>query len=410
MKNLKEVICSITARCNLRCRMCDIPYEKKDELSTLHWKRIISDASRLGAQTIVFSGGEPLLRDDIFELVSYAKNNNLSACITSNGSLLDEKSVLRLKSSGVTVVNISLEGRKETHDNLRGRGAFDRAILALENLRKYKIEATVASTVSKYNYKDLFYVLELAKNYGATTVRFQPFNNIFLKSPSRENEFLINKTDALKLKEIIEKLISGAKEFNISTNPISYLNNIPAYLAGEKIFPGNCPALYCSCPINPDGEMFPCWIESSRDNLIGNLKDESLYDLWLSQRRMNIINSIAKKGCSGCMMSCYDEVFGRDVLQTQVFKKIKRISRTFNYEKIVNKILQKLRGEFTKLRLRCKFYLSYRGSVRTLFKRRFLNIFSRRKNYQVNRGIEKPVILQEIDLARQRLKKEMNSL
>jgi len=410
MKNLKEVVCSITARCNLRCRMCDIPYENKDELSTIQWKRVISDASRLGAQTIVFSGGEPLLRDDIFELVNYAKDNNMNACITSNGSLLDEKSAIRLKGSGVTVVNISIEGRKGTHDNLRGTGTFDRAILALENLRKHKIESTVASTVSRYNYKDLFYILELAKNYGATTVRFQPFNSIFLKNSSRDREFLINKIDAFRLKAIIEKLINRAKEFNISTNPVNYLNNIPAYLSGDKIFPGNCGALYYSCPINPNGDMVPCWIESSRDNLIGNLKEMRLYDLWLSPKRTDIINSIVKKGCSGCMMSCYDEVFGRDVLKEQVLKKIKRINRNFNYEKIANKILQKLRGESSKLRLRYRFYMSYRGSVLAFLQRRLSNIFSSRRSCQVNRGKEKSEILQEIDLVKRRLKKEIDSL
>lgn len=73
MLNLKEIIFSITNRCNLRCKMCDIPYGEIEELSTEQWMGVIKDASRLGAQTVVFSGGEPLLREDIFELISFTK-------------------------------------------------------------------------------------------------------------------------------------------------------------------------------------------------------------------------------------------------------------------------------------------------------------------------------------------------
>ena len=208
MPNLKEVIFSITNRCNLRCKMCDIPYGVIKELSTEQWKGVINDASRLGAQTIVFSGGEPLLREDIFELISFAKQNNLNACVTSNGYLIDDQAALSLSRSGVNVVNISIEGTRETHDFLRGQGSFDQAVAALENLRKHKIESTVASTVSKYNYQDLLYVLEVAKDYGATTVRLQPFNIIFLKDHKRKSDFLIDKCDIRAVEDIIKRFIS----------------------------------------------------------------------------------------------------------------------------------------------------------------------------------------------------------
>lgn len=408
MQSLKEVIISITNRCNLRCRMCDIPYEKKEELSTEQWKKVISGASRLGAQTIVFSGGEPLLRADICELVAFSKKNNMSACITSNGCLLDGPAAVNLSSCGVSVVNISIEGTRRTHDYLRGAGAFDRAVSALGNLKKNRIEATVASTVTRYNYKDMPYILDLAKEHGATTVRFQPFNNIFLGDRSREGKFLINNKDVSKVERVIEKVIALSKFYNIATNPEGYLNRIPAYLSGNKFLPNSCAGLQYLCPINSSGEIFPCWIEKCSNNLIGNVKDESLYDLWLSQKRADIIKFITARGCSGCMMSCYDEVFGKNQLKDYMLKKVKRAGRYFNYRKIISRIIQRAKRENTKLILRYRFYRSYRGSLFGVFKKRFKGLIRRylKKQSRVREGD----ILPEIAQAKQKLKKEISSL
>jgi MoaA/NifB/PqqE/SkfB family radical SAM enzyme len=389
--------------------MCDIPQGKNEELSTVEWKKIISDASRLGAQTVVFSGGEPLLREDIFELISFAKKNTLNACVTSNGYLIDEQVAGKLSESKVNVVNISIEGTKETHDFLRGAGSFDKAVAALGNLKKYKIESTVASTVSRYNYVDLVYVLEVAKNYGATTVRLQPFNIIFLKDSSRQSEFLIDKRDMQKIENVIKGFIDISKAYKIPVNPESYLLKIPAYLTGKKFYPDNCGALWYSCPINSNGDVFPCWIEAS-SKLIGNLKQENLYGLWLSEKRMKMINSLVDNGCRGCLMSCYDEVFGRKISKKNIFKIVKKIKKLANYQRVINKVKQSLKSQITRLRLRCRFYASYKGSLVALLRRRLFGIFNKTRHTVKNNRKAREAILLEINQAKNKLKKEIHSL
>jgi len=410
MPNLKEVIFSITNRCNLRCRMCDIPYGKIAELTTEQWKAVIKDASRLGAQTVVFSGGEPLLREDIFELISFTKENNLNACVTSNGHLLDEQVARNLKASGVNVVNISIEGAKGTHDYLRGSGSFDKACVALENLRRYKIESTVASTVSRYNYKDLLYVLEVAKNCGATTVRLQPFNIIFLNDHKRKNEFLIDKRDIQEMEDTIKSFIDVSREYKISTNPVGYLLKIPVYLSGKNFYPDNCGALWYSCPINPNGDLFPCWIEGVNNKPIGNVKNEGLYELWLSEKRIKMVNSIINNGCKGCLMSCYDEAFDRKLIKESIVENAKKIKKITNYKKIINKILQSLKSQITKLKLRYRFYISYRGSFSTLILRRLPGVFSRPRRLKQDKQAAKEDVLSEIMEAKRKLKKAMRGL
>ena len=156
--------------------------------------------------------------------------------------------------------------------------------------------------------------------------------------------------------------------------------------------------------------MFPCWIESSRDNLIGNLKDESLYDLWLSQKRMNIINSLTRKGCSGCMMSCYDEVFDRGLSKEHIIDKVKKMKKATDYKRVINKVLQSLKSQITRSKLRYRFYISYRGSLFNLLKRRLLGVFSNPKYLKQNVQAEQETVLLEIRQLKRKIKNEIQSL
>ncbi|MDD5115953.1 MAG: radical SAM protein [Candidatus Omnitrophica bacterium] len=410
MPDLREVIFSITNKCNLRCKMCDIPYGSVAELTAEQWKKVIRDASRLGAQTIVFSGGEPLLRQDIYELISFSRKNNLNACITSNGCLIDEQAASKLKGAGVNVVNISIEGKKETHDFLRGAGTFDKAIAALKNLKRYKIESTVASTVSKYNYKDMLYSLEVAKEYGATTVRLQPFNSIFLKDDSRKGEFLIDKDEVGRLSRMIDEFIRTAAEYGIAVNPADYLLKIPEYLNGKDFYPAVCGALWYSCPINPNGDLLPCWIEGTNDRLIGNVAKEGLYELWLSRKRAKMIKGIINNGCKGCLMSCYDEAFTRKQLKEVLSGNARKIKKIASYRKITGRLLQLLRSQRTRLKSRFRFYGSYGGSFPAVLRRRLRAFFGSSRHPKRDGRADKTGFLDEIKEAKRRLEKEIRSI
>lgn len=388
--------------------MCQIPEKRIEELSTVQWKKTIKDISSLGVQTIVFSGGEPLLREDIFELVSFTRKYHMNACLTSNGCLINQDVALLLFRSGINVVNISIEGDRKTHDYLRGEGAFDKAISALEDLRVHKIESTIAATVSRYNFESLQSVLQLAKERGATTVRFQPFSRIFLKDASRGDSFFISEEDKEKLQEIIEDIIKLANEYKISINPVSYLRNIPLYLKEERALKQNgCSALWTSCPINSKGEVFPCWVVTGSDKLIGNINQENLTYLWFSKRHDQIRESVLQGGCSGCMMSCYDEVFGSDGNKTKLVKKIKKMNKLESYKKIFNISLQLIKSEIIKFRVRYRFYRSYRGPFKKVFVRVVNNIkrIPRIKNIDSQQEINS--VLSELNIAKDRIKKEM---
>jgi len=391
--------------------MCDIPLRKEEEISTSCLKSAIKSASSLGARTIVFSGGEPLLREDLYELIAFAKANHMSACLTSNGVMLGQNAALALAESGINVVNISIEGNREIHDSLRGVGNFDKAVKALEYLRESGIEATIAATVSRYNYHSLLEVVELARAYKVTTVRFQPFSQIFIDDQSRKTEFFLNQQEKQELEKAIREVIRLTQEYGISTNPLNYLNRISDYLCGENIVSGNaCSALWSSCPINARGDVFPCWVLADKRHLLGNISEKKLSEIWLSSGHQRIRQGIVKNGCGGCMMSCYDDVFGQGPWQATLVKKIRRLKAPGLPGRLKDRLIQDLKSRSADLKEKAKFYCSYRGSISRIFKR----ISGIRQREKKLRGFDKEAEIKEcfleIRLAKEKLKREMGKL
>ena len=349
--------------------MCDIPREEAEELSTAQLKKAIRDAAQLGAQTIVFSGGEPLVRNDICGLIFYAKAQGLDACLTSNGTLINDALAAELAKVRVNVVNVSLEGPEQIHDSLRGQGSFKKALSALDTLHKCGVESTVAATVSRYNYGSLPFIIEAAHAHKATTVRFQPFSTIFIMDRARGQDFFIDQTQRERLEEGIKEAVCLARKYGISINPESYLEKIPAYLAGHKIVSQRaCSALWQTCPINARGDVFLCWVLNSQDGKIGNVKDQGLVDLWFSRRHERLRREVIQKGCGGCLMSCYDEVFGQERAKITALK-LRRMPLGDFFRRGAQKLRHVARGEAVYLFSRYRFYVTYRGSIRQLGRR-----------------------------------------
>lgn len=358
MPSLKEVIISITNRCNISCKMCDIACEKSEELPAEQWKKVIEDVNKIGASSVVFSGGEPLLRKDIFGLISFVKDTGLTACITSNGLLINSEVANRLSQSGVDVVNISVEGPEKIHDYLRGKGSYKKAISALSNLKRYGVESTIATVVSRYNYKYLEHIVKIADQLGATTIKFQPFNSLFLRDKSREKEFFLSKKDAVELSHVIDKAESFSLKRGITMNPSSYLKRMPLYLS-RGLIGGNgasCGAIWTSCPINSEGEIYPCWVLSEKDRLIGNITESSLLEIWDSEYHDLLRDKIKNEGCPGCMMSCYDGIFGDDSIKRKMDLKIGRMKK--------EGVLAYATKALKRLRKKLIFYRSYRGGAK----------------------------------------------
>lgn len=170
------VVWNMGRRCNLKCVHCyaqskDIEYT--NELTTQQGKELIDDLAQFGAPVILFSGGEPLMRQDLPELAMYARSKGMRAVISTNGTLIDKKMAKVLKEIGLSYVGVSLDGMKETNDKFRGvKGAFDLALQGMRNCLEEGIKVGLRFTINKKNVKDIPAIFDLLEKEKIPRVCF----------------------------------------------------------------------------------------------------------------------------------------------------------------------------------------------------------------------------------------------
>lgn len=170
------VVWNVGRRCNLRCVHCysqsrDQAYP--DELTHEEGLRLIDDLANFGAPVMLFSGGEPLMRPDIFELIAFATGRKMRAVVSTNGTLITPEIATRLKAAGLSYVGISLDGLEPTNDRFRGvKGAFRLALAGVQNCLKAGVKVGLRFTVTRQNFKDVGGILDLVEQEGIPRVCF----------------------------------------------------------------------------------------------------------------------------------------------------------------------------------------------------------------------------------------------
>lgn len=149
------VVWNMTRRCNLKCVHCyaqALDVEGRDDISTEQAKAMIDDLAAYGAPVMLFSGGEPLVRQDLVELARHATQKGMRAVISTNGTLITKEKAKELKEVGLSYVGISLDGMEAVHDHFRGvPGAFRKAIQGIENCQAEGLKVGLRFTINKRN-------------------------------------------------------------------------------------------------------------------------------------------------------------------------------------------------------------------------------------------------------------------
>jgi 12,18-didecarboxysiroheme deacetylase len=159
------VVWNSTKACNLHCVHCYYTARAQPdpgELTTAEAKAMIDDLVSFGAPVLLFSGGEPLLRDDLFELGTYAVEGGIRTVISTNGTLIDRKVAARIKEAGFSYVGISLDGIRETNDRFRGMtGAFEAALTGIRACTDAGVRTGLRLTLNHHNFEDLSAIFDL---------------------------------------------------------------------------------------------------------------------------------------------------------------------------------------------------------------------------------------------------------
>ena len=153
------VVWSSTRTCNLNCIHCysESTAEKHDnELSTAEGKMLIDDLSDFKVPSLLFSGGEPLMRNDIFDLIEYSTSKGLRTVLSTNGTLINEETAQRLKKASISYVGISLDGIGEKNDEFRGKaGAFEKTKNAFKYCFDAELRVGLRLTLTQHNFDSL---------------------------------------------------------------------------------------------------------------------------------------------------------------------------------------------------------------------------------------------------------------
>ena len=163
------VIWNLLRRCNLTCRHCyatSADSEFRDELDTAEALRVIDDLHEAGVRVLISSGGEPLLRGDIFQLADYARDKSFFVALSTNGTLIDEGNIARIAAARFDYVGISIDGLEAVHDDWRQlKGSFAASMHAIDLCRQHDIRVGLRTTLTQNNYPQLPALLALMREH-----------------------------------------------------------------------------------------------------------------------------------------------------------------------------------------------------------------------------------------------------
>lgn len=271
------VIWYITNACDLNCAHCFIDKKSHitDELSTEEAKLLIDQMHDVKVFKLGITGGEPLLREDLFEILNYATSKGIGTTISTNGSNVDLSIAKKLKLSEVKFVQVSLDGASShSHDKMRGKeGSFKAAIKCIKNLRKVGIKVHLNTVLTKLNVAELLEIADLAIRLEVNELFFENLIPIRQRVLENFDELFLNQEDYNRiLRDIYQIRLKTANQLRIS------------FIGGKNI---DCSAARASCTILANGKVMPCPIIFDEKYCVGSLREQSLRKIWLKATLSN---------------------------------------------------------------------------------------------------------------------------
>lgn len=305
------VVWNMTNRCNLSCQHCYINAEDRTyagELTTDEGKTLIDDLASMKVPVLLFSGGEPLINEAVFELGAYAVAKGIRPAISTNGTLITPEMAQKIKEAGFQYVGVSIDGNEEIHDRFRGRkGCFAEAIRGIRNSLAAGNKTGIRFTINKLNYHVLGDILDIVEREKVP--RFCMYHLVYA---GRGKGMADLDTSHEEKRKTIDLLIERTLDFarrGVETEILTTDNHadgiyILQYI--ERIRPerseeikqllkmhGGCSAGEKMANIDPWGRVHACqfWGHVS----LGNIREEPFSAIW-RKTRDEFITKLRDKG------------------------------------------------------------------------------------------------------------------
>ena len=333
---------NLTNKCNLECVACHargkaMYVQEEEKNMTLEvYKKFLSEASKLGVKEIHLSGGgEPLMHDNIFDIMKEIKKQGIRGSIVTNGSLFNEKAIEELVLAKWDNVLYSLDGpNAETHDFLRKKGVFEKVIQSIKLFNFYKKKHNIEEptielclVLSSFNYNKIEAYLNLASSLSIKKIFIQP---IRVNDNNLGRDLKLTEKQKKEFRDFIPSLIEKSNKLDIETN-LEELDKIlidksceikeviEDYSKQEEKEDIMC-SLPCYSPwyfvgIRSNGDVYPCGVDAPKP--FGNIINHNLKEIWYGQK----FNSFRKKILSKEIPDFCAECCGMSVLITKNIQK-----------------------------------------------------------------------------------------
>lgn len=233
---------AITGRCNLACAYCGFPQKTFRELTESEALNVVKEMASSGTKRLSITGGEPLLRNDIGEVIKTASDSGISVSVNTNGQLLRER---LNEMEGADHISVSIDGPRVIHDSKRGKGSFEKALDGAKKSKSQGINTSLLAVLTKENTDSVVEILNIAKD-NDMKVLFQPVETY--------------RHASLQTRSMAPNLESLKNAVNILLNSTHVMNSRGCLkqFVNSSIKPDRCAAGRVFCRIEPDGSMYAC--------------------------------------------------------------------------------------------------------------------------------------------------------
>lgn len=299
---MKIVSWNTTNACNLYCAHCyrGSGEEAAGELTTAEGMTLIEDIARAGFQIMIFSGGEPLLRPDIFDFIHHAREVGLRPVLGTNGTLLTLETARALKDAGLMAAGISLDSLDAAaHDRLRSQqGAWQAAVNGMQHCRAVGLPFQIHTTVMDWNEAEITQITDFAVEIGARA------HHIFFLVPTGRGEDIEGQAlERHAYENVLTRIMSKAKNVSIEVKPTCapQFIRVADQVGHKQRFAKGCLAGTSYCIISPRGDVQPC---AYLDLPLGNVRDLPFDRIWAENETLARLRTRDYSGsCGDCHYS-----------------------------------------------------------------------------------------------------------
>ncbi|TXT55062.1 MAG: Antilisterial bacteriocin subtilosin biosynthesis protein AlbA [Promethearchaeota archaeon] len=330
------VLWTMTKRCNLKCTHCYLDKAAvAEELSYKEVCRGIDQLYRANTMVLGISGGEPLLRSDIFEIIKYASEKGMDIALATNGTLITPQIATRLKRVGTNYVQISVDGLKETHDRIRGKGMFEKALSGIKHCINAGMYVSLDVTVTRLNVHQVEELFQLALMLGVS--KFELIDFVPSEEASKVADIALSPIELERFGIFVcylwKRIMDNGyplslsyrnpiftrilvQRMNVRTTPLfkavfpkntlkffNFANRLDIGMWGSQTpfspFITGCEPGFYVIHVKTNGDINPCPLNPT---YLGNIKEDNIKEVWQESEVLNTYRNFKfDKKCGKCI-------------------------------------------------------------------------------------------------------------